>query len=36
MRSNDPAVRQFVEGGAEGPLTVESELGAHHVLWEAR
>ena len=25
MNSNDPAVRQFVEGRAEGPLTVESE-----------
>lgn len=30
LRSNDPAVRQFVEGRAEGPLTVEgdSELRA--------
>jgi phospholipid/cholesterol/gamma-HCH transport system ATP-binding protein len=36
LRSNDPAVRQFVEGRAEGPLTVESELGARRVLWEAR
>jgi phospholipid/cholesterol/gamma-HCH transport system ATP-binding protein len=25
LRSTDPAVRQFVEGRAEGPLTVESE-----------
>jgi phospholipid/cholesterol/gamma-HCH transport system ATP-binding protein len=23
LRSNDPAVRQFVDGSAEGPLTVE-------------
>jgi len=23
LRSDDPAVRQFVEGSAEGPLTVE-------------
>ncbi|MFY9550046.1 MAG: ATP-binding cassette domain-containing protein [Thermoanaerobaculia bacterium] len=36
MRSNDPAVRQFVEGRAEGPLTVESELGIRRVIWEAR
>jgi phospholipid/cholesterol/gamma-HCH transport system ATP-binding protein len=36
LKSNDPAVRQFVEGKAEGPLTVESELGARRVLWEAR
>lgn len=25
LRSNDPAVRQFVEGRAEGPLTVEGD-----------
>jgi len=36
MKSSDPAVRQFVEGQAEGPLTAESELGTRHVLWEAR
>jgi len=24
MRTDDPAVRQFVEGRAEGPLTVEA------------
>lgn len=37
LKSNDPAVRQFVEGRAEGPLTVESELGgARRVIWEAR
>lgn len=35
MSSSDPAVRQFVEGRAEGPLTVELE-GARKVIWEGR
>ena len=36
MKSNDPAVRQFVEGRAEGPLTVESERARRTNLSEAR
>jgi phospholipid/cholesterol/gamma-HCH transport system ATP-binding protein len=36
MRSRDPAVRQFVEGRAEGPLTVEFEKAGHKETWEAR
>ena len=26
LKSSDPAVRQFVEGKAKGPLTVESQV----------
>ena len=26
MVANDPAVRQFVQGSAKGPLTVESQV----------
>jgi phospholipid/cholesterol/gamma-HCH transport system ATP-binding protein len=36
MSSRDPAVRQFVEGRAQGPLTVESERLTRKKLWEAR
>jgi phospholipid/cholesterol/gamma-HCH transport system ATP-binding protein len=36
MTSGDPAVRQFVEGRAKGPLTVEFEKAGHKGLWEAR
>jgi phospholipid/cholesterol/gamma-HCH transport system ATP-binding protein len=36
MNSNNPAVRQFVEGRAEGPLTVDFERGTHRVISEAR
>jgi phospholipid/cholesterol/gamma-HCH transport system ATP-binding protein len=36
MRSDDPAVRQFVEGRADGPLTVEGERDSHGVIWEGR
>jgi phospholipid/cholesterol/gamma-HCH transport system ATP-binding protein len=36
MRSDDPAVRQFVEGRADGPLTVEGERDSHRVIWEGR
>ena len=36
MRSDDPAVRQFVEGRADGPLTVEGEKDSHRVIWEGR
>jgi phospholipid/cholesterol/gamma-HCH transport system ATP-binding protein len=37
MRSDEPAVRQFVEGRADGPLTVEAERGSHHTaIWEGR
>ena len=36
MASKDPAVRQFVEGRAEGPLTVELEGASRKVLWEGR
>jgi phospholipid/cholesterol/gamma-HCH transport system ATP-binding protein len=36
MNSSDPAVRQFVEGRAKGPLTGEFEKGIHRTIWEAR
>jgi phospholipid/cholesterol/gamma-HCH transport system ATP-binding protein len=36
LESSDPAVRQFVEGRAEGPLTVEFEKGSEKVMWEAQ
>ncbi|HEY3205109.1 MAG TPA: ATP-binding cassette domain-containing protein [Thermoanaerobaculia bacterium] len=36
MKSTDPAVRQFVEGRAEGPLTVELERVNRKVISEAR
>jgi phospholipid/cholesterol/gamma-HCH transport system ATP-binding protein len=36
LRSDDPAVRQFVEGRAEGPLTVESERSRRTTKSEAR
>jgi phospholipid/cholesterol/gamma-HCH transport system ATP-binding protein len=36
MRSDDPAVRQFVEGRADGPLTVEAERGSRKAIWEGR
>ncbi len=36
MRSSDPAVRQFVEGRAEGPLSVESERARQKTISEAR
>jgi phospholipid/cholesterol/gamma-HCH transport system ATP-binding protein len=36
MKSSDPAVRQFVEGRAHGPLTGEFERGIHRTIWEAR
>jgi phospholipid/cholesterol/gamma-HCH transport system ATP-binding protein len=36
MKSNNEAVRQFVEGRAEGPLTVEFERGTHKTISEAR
>jgi phospholipid/cholesterol/gamma-HCH transport system ATP-binding protein len=36
MRSEDPAVRQFVDGKAEGPLTVEFEKGTNRAIWEGR
>jgi len=36
MSSRDPAVRQFVEGRAQGPLTVESERLTRKKIWEAR
>ncbi len=34
LRSEDPAVRQFVEGSAEGPLTVEFEREPKQAVWE--
>jgi phospholipid/cholesterol/gamma-HCH transport system ATP-binding protein len=36
MRSSDPAVRQFVEGRAEGPLSMESEKARQKTISEAR
>lgn len=36
MSSTDPAVRQFVEGRAAGPLTVEFERASRKVIWEGR
>jgi hypothetical protein len=36
MSSGDAAVRQFVEGRAEGPLTVEFQKAGHKQVWEAR
>lgn len=36
MKSTNPAVRQFVEGRAEGPLTGEFEKGIHRTIREAR
>ena len=36
LKSEDPAVRQFVEGRAEGPLTVEFEKAASQPSLEAR
>jgi phospholipid/cholesterol/gamma-HCH transport system ATP-binding protein len=36
LKSDDPAVRQFVEGRAEGPLTVESERARRTTISEAR
>jgi phospholipid/cholesterol/gamma-HCH transport system ATP-binding protein len=36
MASEDPAVRQFVEGRAKGPLTVEVHRAEHKEIWEAR
>ena len=36
VKSSDPAVRQFVEGRAEGPLTGEFETGIHRTIREAR
>ena len=36
MHSDDPAVRQFVEGRADGPLTVEAERGPKRAVWEGR
>jgi phospholipid/cholesterol/gamma-HCH transport system ATP-binding protein len=36
MHSDDPAVRQFVEGRADGPLTVEAERGSRKAIWEGR
>ncbi|MEX0879898.1 MAG: ABC transporter ATP-binding protein [Thermoanaerobaculia bacterium] len=36
MSSTDPAVRQFVEGRADGPLTVEFERASRKVIWEGR
>jgi phospholipid/cholesterol/gamma-HCH transport system ATP-binding protein len=36
VHSRDPAVRQFVEGRAEGPLTVETERSTRREIWEAR
>ena len=36
LHSSDPAVRQFVEGRAEGPLTVESERARGRTISEAR
>lgn len=36
MKATDPAVRQFVEGRAEGPLTVESERARQRAISEAR
>lgn len=36
MKSPDPAVRQFVEGRATGPLTGEFEKGIHRQIGEAR
>jgi len=36
MRSDDPAVRQFVEGRADGPLTVEAEREPRKAIWEGR
>jgi len=36
MNASDPAVRQFVEGRAEGPLTVESERARQRAISEAR
>ena len=36
MKSSDPAVRQFVEGRAEGPLRAESERARQRAISEAR
>jgi phospholipid/cholesterol/gamma-HCH transport system ATP-binding protein len=36
LHSDDPAVRQFVEGRAEGPLSVESEREGRRRISEAR
>ena len=36
MHSDDPAVRQFVEGRAEGPLSVESDRAGRRRISEAR
>ncbi len=36
MTSEDPAVRQFVEGRAKGPLTVEFHRAGHKEIWEGR
>lgn len=36
LHSSDPAVRQFVEGRAEGPLSVESERARGRTISEAR
>jgi phospholipid/cholesterol/gamma-HCH transport system ATP-binding protein len=36
LKSDDPAVRQFVEGRAEGPLTVETERSGRSSISEAR
>jgi phospholipid/cholesterol/gamma-HCH transport system ATP-binding protein len=36
LKSSDPAVQQFVEGRAEGPLTVEFEKAGRRVIWEGR
>ena len=36
LHSSDPAVRQFVEGRAEGPLSVESERARGKTISEAR
>src|SRR5690349_11457777 len=36
MHCGEPAVRQFVEGRADGPLTVEGERGSHRLVLEGR
>ncbi len=36
MSSSDPAVRQFVEGRADGPLTSEAERAGQRAISEAR
>jgi phospholipid/cholesterol/gamma-HCH transport system ATP-binding protein len=36
LQSSNPAVRQFVEGRADGPLTVESERARRRAISEAR